>query len=628
MIQKGIFSSSGRVFIVWFLTLMAVSAAFPADHVPGVFKPFRVLVIIGDQWEDPASYLVEMPGSTGQYSGYDAAPEVQGPCDFHHLVVLLKSWGIPFDVIRLDQQYLDRYMFLDMSGNSKYGTIIWDVNVSEKLLPADFSIITEMINHYGIGLIGLSDRISQPEIQSLLGLKYIGGWESNDKLMSTDIHFLTRGISSPMEADSGVELNHVQRQQVEILKGTVTVVNQGPFAQVTAKEYPTGGRTVWIGNDHNHMFSYQGLRTLLRRAITWTIGYNLYKTWENDVIMIMDDPGGASSAWLKHWHYAGLSEQMIEDFLIKPLVEHKAVLNINFVPAFVNDDKMQLEPAWTQQFTDEFGTRHDNVSSKKGYDKGVKMGVFEVMCHGLTHMQPDLVSDPGWYGTHLEKERSEVGWYREFGDTRRLQEIPAAEQLWRMKTAMSWLKEQFGKTPLEFCAGGLGTSVTYFNNTAKLAAQAGFGWCDWETGYLGRDLVVRNWKFFGTPESPLMIPVLPDGHDFGISRDPGKFTAIFDQYPRHRFMGMNEFIGYLHAASSSAWDLKEEKLTIDVAYDPHYCQDFNERSTTWNLEFADWLLQEAGAVSSVKVDGVGIAFSGIQVQIPQGTGEHTIEVMF
>ncbi len=617
-----------RLLTLCFLIIMAIPVASPADHVPGKFKPFRVLVIIGDQWEDPASYLVEMPGPTGQYSGYDSRPEVPGSCDFHHLVVLLKSWGIPFDIIRLDQQFLDRYMFLDMYGNARYGTIIWDVNDSDKLLPADFSIITEMVNKYGMGLIGLSDRITQPEIQSILGLKYVGSWESNDKLIHAGDHFLTHEINSPMEADSGIELSHVQRQQVEILDGTVTVVNQGPFAQVTAKEYLSGGRAVWIGNDHNHMFSYQGIRTLLRRAITWTIGYNLYKTWENDLIMIMDDPGGASNAWLKHWHYAGPSEQMIDDFLIKPLAEHQAVLNINFVPAFVNDEKKQLEPAWTQQFTDEFGTRHDNVSSKKGYDKGVKLGVFEVMCHGLTHMQPDLASDPGWYGTHLEKERSEVGWYREFGDTRRLQEIPAAEQLWRMKTAMSWLKEQFGITPLGFCAGGLGTSASYFNNTAKLAAQAGFGWCDWETGYLGKDMVIRDWKFFGTLESPRMIPVLPDGHDFGISRDPGKFAAIFDLYPQNRFIGMNEFIAYLHSASSSVWNLKEEKLTIEVAYDPHYCQDFSKHASVWNLEYSDWLLQEIGAVSSVKVDGISQAKSGIQVQIPKGTGKHTIEIIF
>jgi hypothetical protein len=619
--------SSLSLFGIFLLAFMAISTAFPAPPVPGKLKPFRVLVIIGDQWEDPAGYLVEMPKPTGQYSGYEAVPAVPGAGDFHSLMVLLKSWGIPFDIVRLDQQFLDRYMFLDMEGNPRYGTIIWDVNSSGKLLRTDYSIVTEMVSAYGLGLIALSDRISQPGIQSVLGLKYTGSWESNEKMIPVGVHFLTRGIDSPLVADSAA-LPHLQRQQVELLNGTVPVIEQGSYVQATAREYPSGGRAVWIGNDFNGMFCFQGLRTLLRRAITWTIGYNLYKTWENEVIMIMDDPGGASNVWLRHWHYSGLSEQTIDDYLIAPLLKHKAVLNINFVPAFVNDDKRRLEPTWTQQFTDEFGTRHDYVSGKKGYDKGVKLDVFEVMCHGLTHMQPDLVSEPGWYGAELDKERSEVGWYREFGDTRRLQEIPAAEQLWRMETAKNWLTEQFGVAPLEFCPGGLGSSRTYINNTAKLAGQAGFGWCGWETGYLGKDMIVTNWKFFGTPESPLMVAVLPDAHDFGISREPEKFAAIFDRYPNRRFMGMNEFIGYLHAVSSADWNRKVGKLTINLDYDPHYCQDFSRHATTWNLEFSDWLLQEMGTPSSIMVDGTNMGKPGMKIQIPAGTGSHHVEVMF
>ena len=297
-------------------------------------------------------------------------------------------------------------------------------------------------------------------------------------------------------------------------------------------------------------------------------------------------------------------------------------------PAFVNDGKRRLESTWTQIFTDEFGTKYDNISSKKGYDKGVKLGVFEVMCHGLTHMQPDLVSFPGWYGSSLDKERSEVGWYREFGDTRRQKEIPAAEQLWRMETARDWLTEQFGVVPLEFCPGGLGSSRSYFNNTAKLAGMAGFGWNGWESGYLGKDMVIMNWKFFGTSESPLMVPVLPDAHDFGISRDPERFARIFDRYPEKRFMGMNEFIGYLHSASSAIWNLKEEKLTINLEYDTHYCQDFSKHTSSWNLEFSDWLLQEMGPLSSITVDGLRVVKPGVKIQIPAGTGKHTIEVNF
>ena len=238
---------------------------------------------------------------------------------------------------------------------------------------------------------------------------------------------MTEGLSSSFKIDSGI-IEHMQRQQVEVLKGTTTLVEQGTYPQVTVKEYPSGGHVVWIGNDHNWLFFFQNMSTLIRRAITWTIGYNIYKTWENDLVMIMDDPGGAQSSWLEHWHYPILSEDIIDKFLIKPLQENHAVLNINFVAGFVNDNERRLEPTWTKVYTDAFGVTQDYPSSKRGYDKGVKLGVFEVMCHGLTHMQPDLVSDPGWYGSALDKERAEVGWYREFGDTRRNREIPPAEQ--------------------------------------------------------------------------------------------------------------------------------------------------------------------------------------------------------
>ena len=428
------YSYTGKVLALFIVLAFASFNALRAEQQPGKMKPFRVLLIIGDQWEDPASYMVDMSKPTGEYSGYDATPEVQGNNDFHHLAVLLKSWAIPFDIVRLDQQILDRYLFLDMYNNLKYGTIIWDVNKSDKLLNQDYSIISELVKESGVGLIAISDRVSQTEIQSVLGIKYIGSWESNSQLISKDDHFITRGLSSPFQIDSGT-IAHMQRQQVELLDGTTAIVEQGSYPQVTIKENPSGSHMVWIGNDHNYLFYFQDMRTLLRRAITWTIGYNIYKTWDNDIIMIMDDPGGASNTWLEHWHYPVLSEEIIEKYLINPLLKQKAVLNINFVPAFVNEGKKRMEPAWNQSYTDKFGTKQDYISSKKGYDKGVKLGVFEVLCHGLTHMQPDLVSDPGWYGAPIDKEKSEVGWYREFGDVRRKKEIPPAEQLWRMKTA-------------------------------------------------------------------------------------------------------------------------------------------------------------------------------------------------
>ena len=494
-------------------------------------------------------------------------------------------------------------------------------------MPQDYSIVAEMVKEYGIGLIALSNHISQPEILNVLGLKYTGIRENNAALKVNGKHFMTEDLSSPFLVDSGTNAN-MERQQVEILEGTVTIVEQGSSPQVTVKEYPSGGYVVWIGNDYDYMFYFQSLRTLLRRAITWTIGYNLYKTWDNDILMIMDDPGGASSVWLKSWHYPQPSEEIIEKYLINPLLKHNAVLNINFTPGFVNDAKRRLEPTWNENFIDGYGTKQDFVSSKRGYYKGVKLGVFEVMYHGLTHMQPDLDSEPGWYGTPLDKEKAEGGWYKEFGDTRRNKEIYAAEQLWRMKTGKEWLTEQFGVTPLQFCAGGGGISISYFNNTTKLAGQAGFGWCGHETGYLGTDIAIIGWNFFGTPESPLIVRSLPDGHDRGISSEPEKFATIFDRYPKGRFMSINEFIGYIHAGNSGNWSKEMDKLTITLDYDPHYCKYFETHSSNWNLEFSDWLVKEMGEVSSVIIDGKTVNRIVRKVEIPQGIGKHNIEVEF
>ena len=599
-------------------------------------RPFRVLVVTGDQWDDPASYVV---GKINTGTTEILHPGARKESDFYHIIILLKSWGIPFDIIRLDQQLLDRYMFLDMNGKPEYGTIIWNVNQTDNLMPQDYSILPEMTEQYGIGLIVLSDHIFREEILNTLGLKYTGIREGDTLLKVKGTHFITEGLLSPFRADTGtlvsmmiqrVRLSEtdMERQHVAVSDDVITIVEQGSFPQVTVREYPSGGRAVWIGNDNNYIFYFQDMRTLLRRAITWTIGYNLYKTWDNDLIMIMDDPGMADNAWLDTWHFPTLSEDTIIQYLINPLLQHNAVLNINFTPGFVNDAKERLEPTWTRVFTDEFGTKQNYVSSKRGYQKGVDLGVFTVMSHGLTHMQPDLASEPRWYGSPLSGEKAVNGWYQEFRDNRRNQEIPAAEQFWRMKTGMKWLKEQFGVTPLEVVAGGNGVSTTYFNNTIKLAGQAGFGWYGWSGGYLGSDLAVVDWKFFGTPDAPLIVGSPPNNHDYGIALEPEKFASIFDQYPDGRFISINEYIGYMHACNSGNLDRGKKRLDITLDYDPHYCQFFEKHNSVWNLEFSDWLLEESGTVSSVTVDGKKAGkFTG-KVEIPRGCGSHRIDIHF
>jgi hypothetical protein len=64
-------------------------------------------LVATNQWEDPASFLIERSG------------------EFQITAALLKSWGLPFDIMRLDQQLLDRYHLLERDGSPRYGTIIW-----------------------------------------------------------------------------------------------------------------------------------------------------------------------------------------------------------------------------------------------------------------------------------------------------------------------------------------------------------------------------------------------------------------------------------------------------------------------------------------------------------------------
>src|SRR5215469_9332368 len=82
-------------------TLLPVRAAEP-------LKPYRVLIVISDQWKDPRSFLVTGGG------------------EFQTLVTLFKSWGIPFDILRLDQTLMDPSHFTDFAGNARYGAILWD----------------------------------------------------------------------------------------------------------------------------------------------------------------------------------------------------------------------------------------------------------------------------------------------------------------------------------------------------------------------------------------------------------------------------------------------------------------------------------------------------------------------
>ena len=542
-------------------------------------RPYRVLLVISDQWKDPRSFLIAEGG------------------EFQTMVTLFKSWGTPFDIVRLDQRVLDANDILDMERRPRYGAIVWDVDSDHEIRPQNLAVLKDAVERHHISLIAIGNRIKLPAVQELLGIEY-----KAEHLHSSHVEnvepgsFLLRDLPKDLD-EGGPKLPFRERVQVQA-KGAEVLATQGGMPAITERVLGPSTRAIWIGGDVGQMFQYPAIRTVMRRAVTEAIGYALVKTWTHKVILAMDDLGNAQNAWLEHWHYPALTAEQIRKYLIEPLRKHNAVLAINIVPGFVDDERRRVEPTWRQVFVDAFGTKQDYVSTKRGLDEGVAAGVFEIHSHGWTHMQPDLDSEPGpWWGSPLDGERAEVGWYREFYDVRRKREIPAAVQKFHMEQSKQWLREQFGVDPLEFATGGNAVSTSLENNTWRIAAEVGFGYYG---GYLGRDMAVQGLanstaEFGGSNDVPLVLPPPPDGHDRGIVHDPEGFAKVFDLYPGRTFGGFDEYVGYLHADIRSMHsEGGAEKGTSSGAprfrihYDPHYCRTLIAKGSSWRLHLSDW----------------------------------------
>ncbi len=563
-------------------TVLPLRAAEP-------LKPYRVLIVISDQWKDPRSFLVSGGG------------------EFQTLVTMFKSWGIPFDILRLDQTLMDPSHFTDFAGKARYGAILWDV--PGDVSPADQMLVTNAVEKLHVSLIALGEHVRQPAIQRLLGIAYKGDYMNSAHQMVQGDSFVLRGLGPDLR-QLGPDIISMKRVQVDV-SGAKVLAEAGGMAEITEREIDPSTRAIWIGGDSDQMLLYQSLRTALRRSVTEAIGYSLTKSWTKTIVLTMDDMGNAQNSWLEHWHYPELSAEQIRHSIIQPLQAHHAILSLNIVPGFVDDAQHRIVPTWQQNFTDGFGTHQDYVSTKKGLDEGVALGVLEIESHGWTHMQPDLESPPGpWWGSPLMGERAEVGWYREFYDIPRNREVPAAEQKFHMQQSADWIKNEFGQLPLEFSTGGNGISRSPDNNTWRIAAETGYGYYG---GYLGRDLAVEgradsNADFGGSDDVPLLLPALPDGHDRGVAHDPEGFAKVFDKYPGYLFTGLDEYIGYQHADISLSGDGK-----LTVSYDPHYCRALVAKPSSWNFNVADWLRPRLQG-EQISVDGKSLGPAKTETQ--------------
>src|SRR5215469_13182939 len=201
-----------------------------------VAKPYRLLFVISDQWKDPRSFLVSGGG------------------EFQTTVTMLKSWGVPFDILRLDHTLLDPNQFTDFSGRAKYGAILWDVP-GDNLSANDRAIVEDAVLGLHISLIAMGNRVQQPFIQELLGIRYKNQHMNSAHPLVKGDSFLLRGVNSDLRTQ-GPDVRAMPRVQVE-LNGAEVLAAAADMPQVTERKISDDTRAIWIGGDIDQMLLYQ-----------------------------------------------------------------------------------------------------------------------------------------------------------------------------------------------------------------------------------------------------------------------------------------------------------------------------------------------------------------------------------
>ncbi|MBM3746263.1 MAG: hypothetical protein FJW34_10745 [Acidobacteria bacterium] len=595
--------------IAWLL-LAAVSARSCAGiqgaHPP---LPYRLLLVISDQWKDPASYVIEDGG------------------EFQVLAALMKSWGLPFEILRLDQQRIDKYHLVERDGQPRYGTIIWDAGPGG-LQDRGLELVPELVRQQGVGLIVLADAVAAPEISGLAGVRYVSDFISPDNLAATGEHFITRGLNgrekSFLPAGRYWPGNKVAAEDAAVL------IRRGPHPFLTVRELGNRGRVAWLGAHRGAtQIQVQVVRDLFKRALVWAQGYALYAEYPKSVLLFMDDMGTSDKTFLPYWSYRTPTEEEIRKGLIEPLKRHRAVLMQNVNTGFVDRQSQRVLNPWRQQRVIDAihpDRVHDFSSTKRGLDAGLREGVFEIQSQGWTHMLPDLDSPPGpWWAAPMDGVGS-LGWWTEFGDPVRKKEIPAITQAFHMRRSLEQIQEDFGVTPLFLMRGGGGFSRSYANHTARIAAQLGFGLS--ELGgdeYLGPDYVINlqpvlrsgGWAC-DRQVSPGEIPWTVDApyylvfHDRDLSLDVGSVERLLSSLGGEvRYMSANEYCAYLHARVER---VPEQGLAVAIDYDGHYCRYFATAGSTWTLHLSDELRRTLGAEAPEKQT----------IRLPKGLGRHVV----
>jgi hypothetical protein len=607
----------------------------------GRTMPYRVLVVIGDQWDDPASYNIDSTRVSGE--------------DFRDVVTMLKIWGIPFDILRLDQQRLQINRFLNGIAQPNYGCVIWMAN-PDKLegYSANYRTLRRVVEDYGISLIALFDYIKTPVVAELLGVDYRGlvtTTAQNKKrgLVISREHFITAGmVGTVLTGDGKADISAVRCEAKGSTKMLGTLAG---YPQLVVTDITDDVKTVWIGGGRDWFSKHTAARKIFRNSLVYCMGFGLFNdNFENAFIFVMDDMGASEHAYSLRWHYPTPGRETIVKYLVEPLEEHGFVIVQNVTPGYANPVTGMVESPWAREkFTDPFGNVQDYASTKEGLDEGLRRGVFEIQPHRVwTHQTWDMDSPPGpWWDAPIEGERADGRWYTETYDARRDTPVPSNDMLFLYKVGRSAVELQFGVTPLGVT---IRPRKSLHDDNGRLAAIAGFGLgtSSSQLHYLGADCTI---------EFSMMYPERFYCHDLDLleridSEITGPYSSLNEQdvsavrsapivgnrridLRSHEWiesrkdkmwMGYNEVCAYVHTNIDAQ---TEGTLAVLLDYDSHYCRYFSDHESTWTLELADRYRDKLARNPSIIIDGKSSKIKLTRSQrmtIPPGVGAHKVEI--
>ncbi len=620
-----------------------LSLLMASSSVANAVRPYRVLVIIGDQWGDPGSYNIDGRGRYGDKSRESAE-------DFRDVITMLKVWGIPFDILRLDQQRLQINRFLNGIAEPNYSCLIWMAD-PDKLegSSANYETVRRAVEKYGMSLIALFDYVGAAQLSQLIGIDYQGAEKATDSTLTISAdHFITKGIAATTVHFKNDSPSRIVR--CTAMPGTTLLGTIGQYPQLTVRDINDETKVVWLGGGREWFGQSAAMRQLFRRALVHCIGYGLFNdNFENAMIFVMDDMGASEHAYSLRWHYPTPPKEDIIKYLVEPLAEHGFVMVQNITSGYANPLTRMVESPWSREkFTDPFGNVQDYGSTKEGLDEGLRRGVFEMHAHrAWTHMTWDLDSPPGpWWDAPIEGEMAHGDWYQETYDARRDTQVPSNDMLFLYKIGRDAIERQFGVTPLAVNVRP-GTSLEHDNG--RLAAIAGYGVDRWH--YIGTDysilfsipeicpehitchdldLVERTESEITSPEKNVRQAATADLLTAKVvgSRSIDLRSRVWIESKKDkRWLGFNEFCAYLHSRINIAAD---DGLDIRIEYDPHYCRHFVKKPSNWTLQLSDRYLKKLGEKTQLSSDGVMEPLTPVQRQtitLRPGVGTRRIQLI-